>query len=74
MPTKKGNVRKSAEGVAGARLAYDDTKDEKKDAKKKRPPTAWQKHVKEHYTKEKKKNPNYKFSSALKDAKKTYKK
>jgi hypothetical protein len=38
--TKKGNVRKTAKGGAGSRLAYDDTKQEKekdmKDMKKKR--------------------------------------
>ena len=36
--------------------------------------TAWIKHVKTTYAKGKRKNSNYKFSQALKDAKKGYKK
>jgi len=34
--TKKGNVRKTAKGGAGSRLAFDDTKQEKDKEKKKR--------------------------------------
>ena len=34
----------------------------------------WINHVLKHYHAEKKKNPNYKYSTAMKDAKKTYKK
>ena len=34
----------------------------------------WTSHVKSVYNKHKAKNPNYKFSQAMKDAKKTYKK
>tara|TARA_R110002124_G_scaffold17446_1_gene72888 strand:+ start:10668 stop:10802 length:135 start_codon:yes stop_codon:yes gene_type:complete len=40
----------------------------------KRKLTAWNIHAKKVYVAGKKKNPNYKFSQALKDAKKTYKK
>tara|TARA_R110000803_G_scaffold53619_1_gene109956 strand:+ start:306 stop:434 length:129 start_codon:yes stop_codon:yes gene_type:complete len=40
----------------------------------KRKLTAWNIHTKKVYNAGKKKNPNYKFSQALKDAKKTYKK
>ena len=36
--------------------------------------SAWISHVKAHYAKMKKKNPSYKYSQALKDAAKTYKK
>ena len=36
--------------------------------------TAWNIHSKKVYNAGKKKNPSYKFSQALKDAKKTYKK
>lgn len=34
----------------------------------------WLSHAKKTFTAGKKKNPNYKYSQALKDAKKTYKK
>lgn len=40
----------------------------------KRKLTAWNIHAKKVYEAGKKKNSNYKFSQALKDAKKTYKK
>ena len=36
--------------------------------------SAWITHVKAHYAKMKRKNSSYKFSQALKDAAKTYKK
>eukprot|EP01045_Picozoa_sp_COSAG04_P042166 COSAG04_NODE_13182_length_617_cov_0.459459_2_plen_47_part_00 len=35
---------------------------------------SWNAHVTATYHKKKKSNPNYKFSQAMKDAKKTYKK
>ena len=40
----------------------------------KRAPSAWTKFVTKYYHDEKKKNPEYKFSQALKDAAKVYKK
>ena len=40
----------------------------------KRAPSAWTKFVTKYYHDEKKKNPDYKFSQALKDAAKVYKK
>lgn len=67
---KKGGARKGQ--PAGSRLAYDDTKQEKKKVKRKL--TAWNIHAKKVYNEGKKKNSDYKFSQALKDAKKTYKK
>lgn len=36
--------------------------------------TAWMIHLDKVYREEKKKNPDYKYSQAMKDAKKTYKK
>jgi len=42
--------------------------------KAKKPLTAWNVHTKKVYAEGKKKNKDYKFSQALKDAKKTYKK
>ena len=40
----------------------------------KRKPSAWNIHSLKVFKEGKKKNPNYKFSQALKDAKKTFKK
>ena len=37
-------------------------------------PSAWITHVKQVYAKNKKKNPNYKYGQAMKDAKASYKK
>jgi hypothetical protein len=37
-------------------------------------PSAWISHVKAFYQKKKKKNPAYKYSQAMKDARSTYKK
>jgi hypothetical protein len=37
-------------------------------------PSAWISHVKSFYLKKKKKNPGYKYSQAMKDARSTYKK
>tara|TARA_R110000824_G_scaffold340739_3_gene527240 strand:- start:9253 stop:9393 length:141 start_codon:yes stop_codon:yes gene_type:complete len=36
--------------------------------------TAWMVHLQKTYSEKKKKDPSYKYSSAMKDAKKTYKK
>lgn len=47
--------------------------DSKREGSKKAP-TKWMAHVKQYYEREKKSNPNYKYSSALKDAKASYKK
>ncbi len=91
--TKKGNARKGA--MAGSRLAYDDTTQEKrkrgrprkadtqeaKASKGKAPPStagkssgSWMAHVKKTWEAGKKKNPDYKYKEAMRDAKKTYKK
>jgi hypothetical protein len=71
--TKKGNVRKTGPGLPGARLAFDDTKQEKKKMKREKKAKAksgssWIAHVK----KVRKKGESYK--DALKRASKTYKK
>tara|TARA_S200002703_G_C3733366_1_gene225418 strand:+ start:611 stop:847 length:237 start_codon:yes stop_codon:yes gene_type:complete len=68
--TKKGNARKGA--MPGSRLAFDDTKQEKKKMKKEKAKaksgSSWIAHVK----KVRKKGESYK--DALKRASKTYKK
>lgn len=49
-------------------------KPEEKKSKSKKGGGKWMEHLKKFYAEEKKKNPNYKYKDAMKDAKKTYKK
>ena len=44
----------------------------KVEPKAKKPPSEWMTHLKKFYAEEKKKNKDYKYKDAMKDAKKTY--